>query len=149
MRLSEFHVKPIVDQLVKTRHDLIPAFQHIAEVIKQGGIYHLVFKVYQHRRSLAQNSLMWVWNHEIAAWLTENTDIEVDQNDVHEFLCEQFWPKTINPLTKQGRRIETKKFTVFEMTEHLEKMELWAGKKEIPLSEPYDYNYARYGEKYA
>lgn len=140
-------MKPIIDQLVRNREDLIPAFQHIAEVIKQGGLFHLIFKVYVHRRSLAQNSLMWVWNHEIAIWLTENTDVEVDQNDVHEFLCEQFWPKTINPLTNKERRIETKKFSTQEMTHHLEQIEFWAGKKEIPLSQPYDYLYARYGEK--
>ena len=112
-------MKPFVDQLVRTRDDLIPAFQHIAEIIKQGGVYHLIFKIYKHKRSLAQNNLMWMWNHEIAEWLTENTDIEVDQDDVHEFLCKQFWPKTINPLTKQERRIQTHKFSVVEMKYHL------------------------------
>ena len=142
-------MKHLIDQLVKSRDDLIAPFKQAVEIINQGGVYHLIFKIYKHKRSLAQNNLMWMWNHEIARWFSENTETEVDQNDVHEFLCERFWPKTVNPLTNKSRRIETKNFSVIEMKYHLEHIEWFCAEKEIPLTQPYDYDFAMNGERVA
>jgi hypothetical protein len=136
-----------VDQLVRTREDLIPAFQTAVQYLKKGLVGHIIIKEYRDKRTIAQNNLMWKWNHQIAEYLTENTDKNVNQDDVHEYLCEEFWEKTINPLTLKPRRIETKKFSIKQMCEHLEKMEFWTGERQIPLLQPFDYRYAMYGEK--
>lgn len=134
-------MKPWIDQLVHNDAELNAAFLTAKHHIKGGEIGQLIFKKWEHKRSLEQNRTMWMWNHEIAQWLTENTDFDVDQNDVHEFLCKKFWPQTINPLTKLPRRVETHKFNLTQMSYHLEQIELWAGKKEIPLTIPAEYPY--------
>jgi hypothetical protein len=141
-------MKPWIDQLVRDSDDLTAAFHDAYEIMhKQKVTGHIIFQQFQNKRSLAQNRLMWLWNHEIAQWITDNTEMEVDQDDVHEYLCKKFWPKIINPLTKEPKRARTHKFKVPEMRQHLEHMEFWAGKKEIPLTQPFDYNCAMHGEK--
>ena len=134
-------MKPWIDQLVHSRDDLTAAYNDAIRYIDSGETGQLIFKKWEHKRSLEQNRTMWMWNHEIATWLTENTYFDVDQNDVHEFLCKKFWPQTINPLTKLPRRIETHKFNITQMKHHLEQIELWAGQKEIPLTEPMSYDH--------
>lgn len=134
-------MKPWIDQLVRNADDLTAAFNDAMGIIQENAVGHLIFKQFENRRSLAQNRLMWLWNHEVAQWLTENTDYDVDQNDVHDYFCKKFWPKEINPLTNEAKRIETHKFKVSDMRYHLEQIELWAGKKEIPLSQPFEYDY--------
>jgi len=131
----------MIDQLIHDFDECLAAFKHIQSIGYEKPL-HIVVKEYEPSRSLAANALMWVWNTEIAKYMNYNTDLQATAEDWHEYLVEQKWGMRFNPVTNKHTRLETKKFGVKKMTEHLEWIQQFAGEKGIPLTETVDYQLA-------
>ena len=142
-----------VNQTVSNYDQLVSLFKYLKQFLT-GEILHIIIKPWKPKRSLSQNNLMWMWNQEIAQFINEHgglDEIEYTSDDIHEILVMDFWGKKClyNPFTEKQMetRFETKKFTVAQMTNHLEKMEFYAAQHHIPLTQPHDYTYAMTGKK--
>lgn len=141
-------MKPIIDDIVADFSQLKKCFAYAKQFLGDGVCYHLIFKEWKPVRSLSQNSLMWVWNQEIADYVNEHgmegTDVHVTSDDIHDHLVVEFWGLRVIMIDSiiTNRRIETKKFTNDRMQQHLEKMEFWTGEKQIPLTQSHDYKLA-------
>lgn len=135
--------------IIHNYEQLVESFRHIKTLMSDKPM-ELIFRPWKANRSLLQNNLMWKWNQEIADYINEHgCDVFIEAIDVHEMLVTKFWGYVIKEFKGEliQRRMETSKFTVDEMREHLEHMEHWTGEREIPLTQPPDKRFVLYGEK--
>ncbi|MEW8048958.1 MAG: recombination protein NinB [Candidatus Thiodiazotropha sp.] len=108
------------------------------------GKYLLEVRPNKLTRSLAQNRLSWMWYREIADFLTENSDQTISDSDVHDWLVDEFLPKKVIEIDGKPkvRQIGTSDLKVNEMSEFLEKVDVWAAQRSIQLTHPDIYGVA-------
>ena len=81
-------------------------------------------KQHKPRRTLEQNSLMWKWHHEVAAYFCETTGYKWTAEDVHYYV---FRPKFlgVNDCKIKYPKSSTQ-VDITEMSEALQRYEAWA-----------------------
>lgn len=74
------------------------------------------------KRSLSQNSLMWLWLHDVAKELSKVTGYEPDE--IHEIFKKKFLvPRIVRIENVEVDLYSTKKLTTAEFTEYLERID--------------------------
>jgi len=93
----------------------------------RGGVMVSVENI-KSRRTLAQNALMWVWNHAIAKHFNSHPD------DVHAALKTIFLPLDIELFGEKITIVNTTQgLSVEAFTEYLRKMELFMMERGVPI----------------
>jgi len=85
------------------------------------GPWEITVKPYRKRRSLSQNSLLWLWLNEVADHVSQHTGMDVD--DIHAFFKQKFLPAKIIEIS--GETVEcrtTTKLTTLEMADYMNKI---------------------------
>ncbi|WP_078001224.1 hypothetical protein [Izhakiella australiensis] len=91
--------------------------QQIQRMLEAGDCYRLIIRPWRDRRTLSQNSLMWMWNADVAAAASQYSDEQHTDEELHEFFKDMFCPAkrvTVFGVTKTVR--STKLLDTEEMT---------------------------------
>lgn len=86
--------------------------------------WRVTVEPHRKRRSLSQNSLMWLWLGEVAELVSQDTGMDAD--DIHEFFKQKFLPPRI--IGMLGETIDvrtTTKLTTLEMTIYMDRIYAW------------------------
>ena len=110
------------------------------------GTYVLTLKRKQQRRSISQNSLMWLWFAAIAEAWTDAVGVTFTSQDVHDAYCLMYIPKE----TPKGRVAgSTSSLTTEQMTEFLNKVQADAQTEYgISLPNPEEQYFEAWAEQY-
>ena len=110
------------------------------------GTYKLSLKRLQQKRSISQNSLMWLWFAAIAEAWSEATGRTFTSQDVHDAYCMEFLPKN----TPKGRVAgSTSSLTTEQMTVFLNQVQADAQTEYgITLPNPEDQYFESWAEQY-
>ena len=60
--------------------------QQIQPMLESGDCYRLILKPWRDKRSIPQNSLMWMWNSDVATAVNQHSTEKLNEEDLHEFL---------------------------------------------------------------
>lgn len=83
--------------------------------------WRVTVEPYRKRRSLSQNSLMWLWLNEVADHVSQHTGMDAD--DIHEFFKQKFLSAKI--IEVAGETVEcrtTTKLTTLEMSDYMNRI---------------------------
>lgn len=116
--------------------------QQIQPMLESGDCYRLIIKPWKEKRSIPQNSLMWMWNSDVAEAASRNsTEIHTDE-ELHEFFKDLYCPA--KPVTIFGETKwvkSTKLLDSEEMTFYLRRIEVWCIERGIKLRIPANSEY--------
>jgi len=116
--------------------------QQIQPILESGDCYRLIIKPWKEKRSLSQNSLMWLWNGDVATAVNLHSSSKLTEEDLHEFLKDMFCPAkpvTVLGITKMVK--STKLLDSEEMTFYLRRIEVWCIERGIKLRIPANSEY--------
>lgn len=116
--------------------------QQIQPMLESGDCYRLIIKPWKEKRSLSQNSLMWLWNGDVATAVNLHSSSKLTEEDLHEFLKDMFCPAkpvTVLGVTKMVK--STKLLDTEEMTFYLRRIEVWCAERGIKLRIPANSEY--------
>lgn len=109
----------------------------LKEILSTGKRWRIKISEYREKRSLPQNSLMWKWNTEIAEQLTATGVSQFNDEEVHEWLKDEFCPaKPVTMLGKTHYVKSTKRLDIGEMHKYLTDIDMWAHQKGLKLTIP-------------
>ncbi|HDR2612399.1 TPA: recombination protein NinB [Enterobacter ludwigii] len=120
--------------------------QQIQPMLESGDCYRLIIKPWKEKRSLSQNSLMWMWNGDVATAVNLHSSSKLTEEDLHEFLKDMFCPAkpvTVLGVTKMVK--STKLLDTEEMTFYLRRIEVWCAERGIKLRIPANSEYHEKG----
>ncbi len=88
--------------------------------------WDITIEPHRERRSLSQNSLMWMWINEVAEYVHEATGQGSDE--IHEFFKGQFLPRRVIEIggVVENAPGSTKNLTKAEMSTYMDKIYAWA-----------------------
>lgn len=116
--------------------------QQIQPMLESGDCYRLIIKPWKEKRSLSQNSLMWLWNGDVATAVNLHSSSKLTEEDLHEFFKDMFCPAkpvTVLGVTKMVK--STKLLDTEEMTFYLRRIEVWCAERGIKLRIPANSEY--------
>lgn len=122
--------------------------QQIQPMLESGDCYRLIIKPWKEKRSLSQNSLMWLWNGDVATAVNLHSSSKLTEEDLHEFLKDMFCPAkpvTVLGVTKMVK--STKLLDTEEMTFYLRRIEVWCAERGIKLRIPANSEYHAKGHE--
>lgn len=122
--------------------------QQIQPMLESGDCYRLIIKPWKEKRSLSQNSLMWMWNGDVATAVNLHSSSKLTEEDLHEFLKDMFCPAkpvTVLGVTKMVK--STKLLDTEEMTFYLRRIEVWCAERGIKLRIPANSEYHAKGHE--
>ena len=83
--------------------------------------WRVTLEPYRKRRSLSQNSLMWMWLNEVAEHVSQHTGNDLD--DIHEAFKQKFLPAKIREALGETMDVRsTKKLTTLEMVDYMDRI---------------------------
>lgn len=86
--------------------------------------WRVTVEPHRKRRSLSQNSLMWLWLGEVAELVGQHTGMDV--HDIHEAFKQKFLPaKIIEVLGETIDVRSTATLTTLEMTTYMDRIYAW------------------------
>lgn len=116
--------------------------QQIQPMLESGDCYRLILKPWRDKRSIPQNSLMWMWNNDVAAAVNEYSSEKLNDEDLHEYLKDMFCPaKPVTVLGETKMVKSTKLLDTEEMTFYLRRIEVWCAERSINLRIPANSEY--------
>ena len=101
--------------------------------------------LYKPKRSLAINSLLWIWNGEIQKHIRDTQGQIYSSDDIHEYFVNLLLPRKAIEINGRERaiRAHTSKFTNKEMVDYLGLLEMYAAEHlNLILTHPEDYSEA-------
>lgn len=116
--------------------------QQIQPMLESGNCYRLIIKPWRDKRSIPQNSLLWMWNSDVASAVNTHSSSKLTEEDLHEFLKDMFCP--VKPVTVLGitKMVKsTKLLDTEEMTFYLRRIEVWCAERGIKLRIPANSEY--------
>lgn len=116
--------------------------QQIQPMLESGECYRLIIKPWRDKRSIPQNSLLWMWNSDVASAVNTHSSNKLTEEDLHEFLKDMFCPAkpvTVLGITKMVK--STKLLDTEEMTFYLRRIEVWSAERGIKLRIPANSEY--------
>lgn len=109
----------------------------LKELVASGKRYRVSIVEWREKRTLSQNALMWKWNGEVAAQLTDIGKGKFDQDCVHEYLKDLYCPPKAITVMGETRYVKsTKLLDTGEMTRYMEQIDMWAHKSGLRLTIP-------------
>jgi hypothetical protein len=94
------------------------------------------------KRSLSQNSLMWMWYAELSYQIKQRTGETYSKEDLHEYFKARFCP---SKELKFGKRVitasSTTRLDTGEMTRYLDQIHEWSCGSGMTLTIPVDCEY--------
>lgn len=138
--------------IIDKQKGTVPNYQSVISTLDSwlcscgNGQYILSLKRKQTKRSISQNSLMWLWFAAIAQAWEDATGWAWNAQDVHDAYCLMFLPKN----TPKGRIAgSTSALTTEQMTEFLNKVQADAQTEYgIQLPNPEDQYFETWAEQY-
>lgn len=134
---------------VIVRHESdIPRIVDYLRVVINNGAHLVSIKQHRKKRSLAQNSLMWLWYDEISKNIFESQGDLYSSEDIHEFFKELFLPKRMIEFKNKALEIQTgtKDLNVMEMMDYLDRLDFYCAEKlDLILHKPEDLMIEAYG----
>lgn len=119
------------------------SLDYILTILKD-GVYTLTIERKAKKRSLSQNSLMWMWFN----CLADETGQSVD--DIHDTYCAMFLTRTA--VNTHGDEVKvqrgTSKLNTSEMTDFMNRVQLDAAEMGIRLPRPEDEYYQEFENEY-
>lgn len=117
----------------------------------------IVIEDSKNTRSLAQNSLLWLWNGEIQRFMSEHSGVNASAYDWHDTMVERLCPPKVEQKKLPNgevltvvKRQRTSKFNIQQMTDYLEKLDAYcASSLGLLLPHPNDLMDAIYGRRVA
>jgi len=103
--------------------------------------YSVDVKVYKTSRTLAQNSLYWMWMTEMRDHLLETTGESYSAEDLHDFMKGKFLPTKVTEILGEIHRtkMSTTRLKVDEFSQYLEKIDYYcADELHLNLTHPDD-----------
>ena len=131
-----------VDGIKLHRGNFAAIGQQIQPLLDAGQCFRLQVKPWREKRSLSQNSLMWLWNGDVATAVNMHSSSKLTEEDLHEFLKDMFCPAkpvTVLGVTKMVK--STKLLDTEEMTFYLRRIEVWCIERGIKLRIPANSEY--------
>lgn len=120
------------------------AWQHLKEVLATNQPHRIIIKPWKNKRSLSQNSLMWMWNDDISKAVNKISTEHLSKDEIHEYLKELFCPvKTISVMGVVREVKSTKLLDANEMTFYLRRVEVWCVDRGIKTRIPENSDYHR------
>ena len=101
--------------------------------------------LYKPKRSLAINSLLWIWNGEIQKHIRDTQGQIYSSDDIHEYFVNLLLPRKAIEINGRERaiRAHTSKFTNKEMVDYLGLLEMYTAEHlNLILTHPEDYSKA-------
>ena len=101
--------------------------------------------LYKPKRSLAINSLMWIWNGEIQKHIRDTQGQVYSADDIHEYMVLLLMPKRVVEINGREKTIRaaTSKMTNKEMVGYLELLEQYCAEHlNLILTHPDEYREA-------
>jgi hypothetical protein len=130
-----------------TKDTLHVFFKLCAEIALEGGRYRVTIKKWREKRSVDQNSLMWLWLGEIANTVEVSGGYHRDKA-WHLYFKKYYCPVKIISLPVGQESVKsTKLLDVGEMHFYLNRIEQWAIDKMIVLPMPDDNEYQKLKDK--
>jgi len=101
-------------------------------------------------RSLAQNSLLWLWNDRIRIGMVDAGGTYLSKDELHDVLADHLLPTEVIEFEGKTitRRYSTAKLKVAKFTEFLSRIEEWAIGRGISLPHPEDIYHKAMGRKH-
>ncbi|KGA39156.1 hypothetical protein KU75_24245 [Pectobacterium odoriferum] len=116
--------------------------QQIQPMLESGGCYRLIIKPWRDKRTIPQNSLMWMWNSDVAEAANAHSSEKITDEDLHEFFKNLFCPaKSVTVLGVTQWVKSTKLLDTEEMTFYLNRIEVWCAERGIKLRIPANSEY--------
>lgn len=116
--------------------------QQIGPMLESGDCYRLIIKPWRDKRTLSQNSLMWMWNDDVAAAASKYSSQTHTDEELHEFFKSMFCPaKQVTVFGVQKWVQSTKLLDTEEMTFYLRRIEVWCAERGIKLRIPVNSEY--------
>lgn len=116
--------------------------QQLQPLLESGECYRLTLKPWKDKRSLSQNSLMWMWNTDISIQVNAISTEKLSKEEIHEFLKGMFCPeKEIEILGESKIVRSTKLLNSEEMTFYLRRIEVWCLNKGLKIRIPSNSEY--------
>lgn len=108
----------------------IAAIGIIAKSMPQVVIMEVIIREHRSSRSLAQNRLMWAWNKQIATYIEETSGEIHSDEAIHAYLKQTFLPMQVATVRGEvvRERKSTAKLNTKEMSEYMEKIDMWASR---------------------
>lgn len=128
----------------------IAAIGIIVKSLPQVVIMEVIIREHRSSRSLAQNRLMWSWNRQIATHLEETMGEIHSDEAIHAYLKQTFLPMQVAKIRGEvvRERKSTAKLNTKEMSEYMEKVDMWASRDlGLVLDHPDDVYHQAMGEK--
>ena len=126
--------------IVKTDFEIHGVKEYLRLAV-QGGPQVVAIKAYRKKRSVAQNSLMWLWYGVISNHILDSTGGFYSSNDIHEWFKQLFLPKRIIDFKSRVLEIQTgtSELNVMEMMEYLNNLDHYCIEKlDLDLPKPED-----------
>lgn len=112
--------------------------------IGDGARMSVEVKKWVDKRSIPQNSTMWLWLGEISKQVNRRTESAVEPEDLHEYFKGIYCPvRTVQLGDKTISIKSTKRLDKGEMFHYMTKIEAWAAERKIILTVPYGSDYQR------
>jgi len=122
-------------------------WQILQQILTTGKRWRIKISEYREKRSLSQNSLLWMWNTEIAEQLTATGTESFTDEEVHEWLRDMFCPA--KPVTIAGltRYIKSTRLPdTGDMHHYLSDIDRWARPRWLRLTIPASSEYRQLQE---
>jgi len=126
--------------IIRTDYEVGQVVEYLRMAL-QGGPQTITIKAHRKKRSLAQNSLMWLWYDEIKKHIFDSQGDMYTSEDIHEWFKQLFLPKRAIEFKAKILEVQigTKELNTIQMMEYLEKLDYYcADKLNLMLSKPED-----------
>lgn len=116
--------------------------QQLTPLLESGECYRLIIKPWREKRTTSQNSLLWMWNDDVAKAASLYSSCVHISEELHEYLKGMFCPAKpisvfgVTKLVKSTKLLDTE-----EMTFYLRRIEVWCVERGIKLRIPADSEY--------
>lgn len=135
--------------IIRNRDD----YERVIDRLDQGlmsGPQKVTLTRYRKKRSIAQNSLMWMWYDVISKHVFESMGAMYSSEDINEYFKQLFLPKRVIEFKHKALDIQigTSELTTMEMMEYLDKLDYYCVEKlDLILPKPEDLWEQAYGEE--
>ncbi|WP_391529846.1 recombination protein NinB [Photorhabdus akhurstii] len=120
------------------------AWEILKETLQTKQPHRIIIKPWKNKRSLSQNSLLWMWNSDVSEAVNKYSEIKLSNEEIHEYFKDMFCPvKEINVMGETRWVKSTKLLDTEEMTFYLQRIEVWCVEKGIKVRIPENSEYHR------
>ncbi|OCA53922.1 recombination protein NinB [Photorhabdus namnaonensis] len=68
------------------------AWEILKETLQTKQPHRITIKPWKNKRSLSQNSLLWMWNSDVSEAVNKYSEIKLSNEEIHEYFKDMFCP---------------------------------------------------------